>query len=368
MKVLMIGGSGIISSEIVYCLTQKGHDVYMLNRGKRKKLLDPHAHLIIGDVRSNSVDEIREKINKTHYDVVVDFISFTVDQLKKTLDYVDGLYKQFIFISSATVYDVTEKVITENTELKNDQWKYASDKIVCERFLNEYFQDKNEYYTIVRPYVTYGKTRFPYAMLPVEQWSLANRLINGKPVVLWDDGSSVCTLTHSREFAIGFIGLMQNKNAVNESFHITSRFTYTWKEVIEIIGAAFNVDPIIVNIPKDFIKTYLPKYADEIYGDKGRTMIFDSRKIESIVPEFVCETDFVKGIAETIDFYKANPEQQIVNYGWDADMDWLIDVYYRSQGMKNPYCQLLRYIDNSNASLKDCVKYIKHRYSLLRKI
>lgn len=368
MKVLMIGGSGIISSEIVYRLTSAGHDVYMINRGKRKKLIDPRANLIIADVRNESVEVIHEKICNNYYDVVVDFISFTVEQLKKSLQFTDGLYKQFMFISSATAYAETGEIISEKTRLKNDNWKYAADKIICEHYLEEYFSGKQECYTIVRPYVTYGKTRFPFAMLPVEHWSLANRILMGKPIVLWDDGNAVCTLTHSKEFAVGFIGLMLNPNAFNESFHITSRFTYSWKEVLEIIGTALNTKPIIVNIPKEFIRENLPQYADEVYGDKGRTMIFDPSKIEKTVPEFSCKIEFGAGIAETVSFYNDNPEMQVINSGWDADMDWLISRYYTMRREKNPYSRTLHYKKGRDTSLKSYAKYIKHRYTLLRKI
>lgn len=368
MRILLIGGSGIISSEIVQQLVCESQDVYMINRGRRTKLINEKARLIVADVRNDSVQQLREKIGSEKFDVVIDFITFTKNQLEKTLSFTEGLYQQFVFISSATVYQKTSEVISENSPIKNDEWSYAKDKIECEVFLKKYFESRSASYTIIRPYITYGKTRFPYAMLPSEHWSLIHRLKNNKPVIMWNDGNAVCTLTHSREFAKGVIGLLGNKKAENETFHITSAFTYTWNEVINITAAAIGVTPNIVYIPQQFIAENLPQYAPEVIGDKGRNMVFDDSKIIDAVPDFKCQIDFKTGIKETVQFYADNPDLQVVNYRWDADMDWLIDTYYKSREEQNPYRSQLCFNSNPLSHRKDKVKYYVYRYTLLRNI
>ena len=360
----MIGGSGIISSEIAYRLLDNKHEVFMVNRGRRKCLIDHRADLILADIRIESVEKIKQKIGDRHFDAIIDSISFNKEQLEKTLAYTEGLYDQFFFISSSTVYKETGDIITEETPLENNNWKYAADKIECEKFLTNYFADKRDiFYTIIRPYVTYGKTRLPYAMLPDEQWSLANRLLCGKPVILWDKGEAICTLTHSKDFAIGVIGLIGNKMAHNQAFHITSEYHYTWKEVLSITAEELGVTPNVVFIPSDFIAEIMPKYYNEVKGDKGRTMLFDSSKIHKAVPEFDCKIDFRTGIKETLVYYKANPKQKRINHSWDGDMDHLIAAYYKSTGQENLYKNKMKYT-SSISQYKNCLRYLKHKYAL----
>lgn len=363
MNILLIGGSGILSSEITYCLTANGSNVYTLNRGNRVTLLDSKANLIKTDVRLERVEEIRAKISGIRFDAVIDFISFHKAQLEKSLKYCEGLYRQFIFISSATVYKTGDLEIKENFEVGNDNWKYAQDKIECEKYLKTYFEGKPEAYTIIRPYVTYGQTRFPYALLPAEHWSFAYRLKNQLPVILWDGGEAVCTLTHSKEFAKAVVGLINNEHAYNEAFHITSDFHYTWKQVLDITSEALGISPVVVDLSTQDLIKYLPRYAYEVAGDKGRNMIFCNDKIKMAVPGFECNIDFSKGIKDTVDYYEAHPAEKKVNYGWIGDMDWIIDKTFKGKydrELKKSFKLAMR------SGRKNFLKYVLHRFSLFR--
>ena len=373
MKVLLIGGTGILSTDIVKQSLKKGYEVYILNRGNRNNDIDSRVKVIIGDIRN--VEQIREKIKREHFDVVIDFLSFNKEQLRNTLSLFENKCDQFIFISSATVYRKTEKGerITEKTELINEDWEYAQGKIECEEFLKENYKGKGQCYTIVRPYVTYSERRIPFAIIPSKHWTLANRILLGKPILLWNGGKAICTLTQTKDFAIGIVGLFKNEKAYQEDFHITTDHTLTWKEALEDIGKALGKEPIIADVPSEFIAKYLPECKGVLYGDKGLDRIFDNRKIKSVVPEFNASTKFEDGIKETINYYKENTAMQGIDYQWDAKIDGIIDKYYKSinkKGYDKTKLSLKAY--KNNLSLKQRLKYLSARnitlYNFLRKI
>ena len=373
MKVLLIGGTGILSTDIVKECLKKGYEVYILNRGNRNNDIDSRVKVIIGDIRN--VEQIREKIKSEHFDVVIDFLSFNKEQLKNTISLFENKCDQFIFISSATVYRKTEKGerITEKTELINEDWEYAQGKIECEEFLKENYKEKGQCYTIVRPYVTYSERRIPFAIIPSKHWTLANRILLGKPILLWNGGKAICTLTQTKDFAIGIVGLFKNEKAYQEDFHITTDYTLTWKEALEDIGKALGKEPIIADVPSVFIAKYLPEYKGVLYGDKGLDRIFDNSKIKSVVPEFNASTKFEDGIKETINYYKENTAMQGIDYQWDAKIDGIIDKYYKSINKKDyDKTKLSLKAYKNNLSSKQRLNYLSARnitlYNFLRKI
>lgn len=375
MKVLLIGGTGILSTDIVEESLNRNYDVYIINRGHRNNIIDKRVKIIIGDIRN--VEQIQQKLKNESFDVVIDFLSFNKEQLKNTLAIFKNKCDQFVFISSATAYRQTKKgeLITEKTELRNDNWDYARGKIECEEFLKENYKENKQCYTIIRPYVTYSNRRIPFAIIPSEQWTLANRILLEKPILLWDGGKAVCTLTYTKDFAKGIVGLFKNPKAYQEDFHITTDYTLTWKEALEDIGKALGKKPIIADIPSTYISKYLSEYKGVLFGDKGLDRIFDNTKIKEAVPDFNAQTKFEDGIKETIKYYNKHPEAQIINYSWDARIDSLIDKYYKSikkkdydrtkltlKSYKNKLTtkEKLKYLSTRNINLYNLLKKVKH--------
>lgn len=326
MKILFIGGTGILSRDTVDYALKKGYDVYILNRGKNNQSLDPRCHVLISDIRK--AEMVREAIQGIFFDVVVDYLSYTLEQLKGTLSIFNRRCKQFVFISSATVYQRTKEneVFSEEASKKgNTSWKYAYNKYECEQYLQKNYQSVGQIYTIVRPYITYGNTRFPYALIPQnQQWSLAQRILNGKAIPVWNDGGNICTLTHTRDFAVGIVGLFGNEKAFNEDFHITSGMEYTWRDIIKETAKALGREANIIEIPLTMICKITPEYEGILCGDKATDMRFDNSKIHNAVPEFHCKIGFQEGIKDTIENYQNHKNLQVVNYFWDGRMDYLI--------------------------------------------
>ncbi len=370
MKVLIIGGTGIISSEVCYCALDRGVDVYILNRGRNKHMIDKRAKLIIADVVNNTIEELSTKLGDNYFDVVVDFLVLEETRLKKHLELLKGKCRQYIFISSATAYEKSDEneVITEDTPIGNPKWDYAYNKYICEKYLEEHIAEYNMVYTVVRPYVTYGKTRIPFAVIPGgANWTLINRIENGKPVVIWDDGRAICTLTHTKDFAVGMVGLWGNERAYGQAFHITSDFTQTWKEVLEKIMQATGTNAPVVSMPSEYIAKKLPEYEGVLFGDKGTNMVFDNSKMKAVVPEFECRITFEEGIKDTVSYFRKTPEIRNITYGWDAKMDWLVEQYIKENKLDRSLlkkCRLSAY--REKLTLKQKFAYITNRYGFIR--
>lgn len=329
MKILLIGGTGVLSTDIRELSVKKGYEVFILNRGKHKtKNTNNNVKVIIGNIRN--IEETKKALKDYYFDVVIDFLSFGLKDLKGTLEIFNGKCDQFMFISSATAYRKTEKgeKIKEDYELNNDDWEYADNKKQCELYLEENYKKNKQKYTIIRPYVTYSDARIPFAIIPHdEQWTLANRILNDKPIVLWDNGQATCTLTSTKDFAVGVVGLFKNEKAYNEAFHITTDYTLTWYEALQYIGNALGKKVIVADIPTKFIIKEMPDVKGVLLGDKGIDREFDNTKIKKVVPEFDAQIKFEDGIKSTIKFYKENKFMQDINYKWDARIDNLIEKY-----------------------------------------
>lgn len=329
MRILLIGGTGVLSSDIRELSVKKGYDVYIINRGQSKDYsISKEVKLLIGNIRD--INQTKKLIKDLYFDVVVDFLSFSVEDLKGTLEIFNNKCEQFIFVSSATAYRETQKgeKITEKYELNNKNWQYANKKKECEEYLEENFKKNGQKYTIIRPYVTYSKTRIPFAIIPEkEQWTLIYRLMNNKPIVLWDGGQANCTLTSTVDFAIGVVGLFKNDAAYGEAFHITTEHILTWKDALIYIAKACELNPNIISIPSEYIIKKMPEYKGVLLGDKALDREFDNTKIKTVVPSFEGNIKFEEGIKETIKFYFENEYMQKINHEWDSRIDELIKDY-----------------------------------------
>ena len=329
MKILLIGGTGTISSAVCERCLDLGYSVYIMNRGKSKKNIDERINLILADIRNESVNELKIKLKNINFDVVVDFLTFNLEQLKKTLEFINC--KQYIFISSATVY--TEKKTgdkyKETDEKNNILWDYCINKIQCDKQLKEKSKEKNFIYTIVRPYVTYDKRRIPNQMLLNNYYTIIDRILRGLPIVIFGGDNIKCTVISSKVFSVGLVGLFGNKKAFNEDFHITSDISITWKNIIEILGKHLNKDVKFIDIPINFIKNYKNTSLDlkQVIGDKSRNMIFNNDKIKNAVPIFNNNDNFEDNINEIIDYYLKNKKNCTVNYLWNGCVDRLIYDY-----------------------------------------
>lgn len=326
MKVLFIGGTGVISSECTNLCVEKGFDLYLLNRGKSIRKPPASAKIILGDIRK--IESLKSEIEKYEFDVVVDWIAYSSEHVQNDYNLFKGKTKQYIFISSASAYHkpILNLPIDETTPLHNPFWEYSRKKIECEIFLQEKFEQENFPVTIVRPSHTYDKTKNPLKAdyLPFY------RMKNGKPIILHDDGNSLWTLTHSKDFAKGFIGLIGNQNAIGEAFNITSDETLTWNQIAKILAEKSGYNLRIEYIPSTFIKKYDDDWGDGLLGDKAHSVKFDNSKIKKFVPEFNPQINFEKGAEEIVDWFVNNKKNQIIDNELDQLMDKIINDFKKN--------------------------------------
>lgn len=226
MKVLFIGGTGNISTASSRLALVRDVDLYLLNRRSSKTDISG-AKMIIGDI--NSPNELLE-LGKHHWDVVVNWIAFTPEDIERDIALFKGKTKQYIFISSASCYQtpLSYPVITESTPICNNLWDYSNDKIRCEDRLMKAYRDEGFPITIVRPSLTYD-TVIPIAIGGFKEYTTANRILNGEEIIVHGDGTSLWTVTHSDDFAKGFVGLLGLTQAIGHAFHITSDEILSWR-------------------------------------------------------------------------------------------------------------------------------------------
>jgi nucleoside-diphosphate-sugar epimerase len=259
------------------------------------------------------------------FDVVVNWIAFTPEHIETDLALFQGRTRQYVFISSASAYQTppVNLPVTESTPLDNPYWAYSRDKIACEERLMQAYREEKFPITIVRPSHTYDQT-----VLPMEgRYTVVNRMRQGKKVIVHGDGTSLWVLTHHRDFAKGFAGLLGNNRAIGEVFHITSDELLTWNQIFETVGRAAGTEARMVHIPSDFIARFDPEWGAGLLGDKSHSMIFDNTKIKRVVPDFAATTPFARGAEEIMAWYDADPSRQVVDGELDQLMDKIIDAY-----------------------------------------
>ena len=330
MRILIIGGTGTISSAITRQLAASGHDLWLLNRGNRKNEVPTGVKQIICDI--NDEAEVLRQIGDTMFDTVCEFIGFLPSQVERDIRLFKGRTRQYVYISSASAYNKPARshIITEGTTLANPYWQYSRDKIACEELLMKEYRENGFPATIVRPSHTYCERSVPVSVHGLKgSWQVLKRMIDGKPVIVNGDGSSLWTLTWNEDFAKGFIGLLGNPKAVGEAFQIMSDEQLTWNQIYQCIANALGTEFKPYYVASDFLATVAPKEYDftgNLLGDKSVTVVFDCTKLKRAVPGFQATTRFDEGVRRCVDYLMSHPELQIEEPEFDAWCDRVIDT------------------------------------------
>jgi nucleoside-diphosphate-sugar epimerase len=324
LRVLFIGGSGLISSACVREAVSSGIELTVLNRGQTSDWPIPAGVRVVrGDARD--AGSVREAVKDLEFDSVVDWVAFTPEHVRTDLEVFRGRTGQYVFISTASAYQKPpgRLPITESTPLRNPFWQYSRDKIACEDLLVAEYRDTGFPVTIVRPSHTYDATK----TVLERGWTLLARMIAGKPVIVHGDGTSLWTVTHNTDFARGFVPLLGHRKTLGEAFHITSDDFLTWDAIAHALGAGLNVTPRIVHVPSDVIASVHPEWGVGLVGDKAHSMIFDNSKLRTIAPDWHARVPFEQGAREIAEWHLADPARQVVNPELDALMDKLAQQF-----------------------------------------
>ena len=320
LRVLFIGGSGVISSACSRAAVEAGLELFVLNRGTSTvRPLPPGARRLQADIREPG--SVRQAIKDLEFDSVTDWVAFTPDQVRTDLELFGGRTGQYVFISSASAYQTppARMPVTESTPLRNPFLQYSRDKIACEDLLVAAYRDRGFPATIVRPSHTYDQTLVPFK----GGWTVLGRMLAGKPVIVHGDGTSLWTLTHNEDFARAFVPLLAHTRTLGDAIQITSDDVLTWNQIAEALAAALGVSAQVVHVPSDAIAAADPDWGAGLLGDKAHSMIFDNAKVRGLVPGWRAVIPFEQGAREIADWYRADPARQVTDARLDAVMDKL---------------------------------------------
>jgi nucleoside-diphosphate-sugar epimerase len=320
MKVLFIGGTGIISSACSALAVQGGIQLYLLNRGQSRRPPPAGAVTLQADIRQPA--EAAAALGDLQFEAVVDWVAYLPEQVQADLELFRGRTGQYVFISSASAYQKPPRIlpITESTPLDNPFWEYARHKAACEALLVEAGRREAFPFTIVRPSHTYDQTLLPFH----GGYTTVARMRRGQPVIVPGDGTSLWTLTHHADFAVGLVGLLGNPQALGQSFHITSDEWLSWDQIYHIVAQAAGAEPRLVHVPSELVAAYDPGWGASLLGDKSHSTIFDNSKIRRLVPEFQARIPFWRGAQEIIAWYDGDPARQVVDPANDQLQDQLV--------------------------------------------
>jgi nucleoside-diphosphate-sugar epimerase len=327
MRILFIGGTGNISSDCADLLQKQGDEIQILSRGRMA--VPPGMSALVADRKH--LASMRSALQGPAPDVVINFLGYELSDVEIDFQLFSGIIRQYIFISSATVYlkPPPRLPITEDTRKGNPFWDYAQKKVACEEWLLRAADESGFPVTIVRPSHTYSKRWVPNPVSS-SSYTFATRLEKDKPVFVPDLGENPWTLTAASDFAVGLSGLVGKQEALGEAFHITSDEVLTWNQIVAEIAAALNVkSPKVVKVPTDFICEIAPQMSGSLKGDKSHPGVFDNSRIKRFVPQYCCLKPFRIGVRESIAWLRQHPEQQNLSAKVDALCDQVISGWER---------------------------------------
>ena len=337
-KALFIGGTGTISAAIVRKLVREGKwEVWLLNRGNRPEAIPEGAHLLQADINDEAA--VSALLGEMTFDVVGEFIGFVPAQVERDWRLFRGRTRQYIYISSASAYHkpAADFRITEGTTLANPHWQYSRDKIACEEFLMRKYREEGFPVTIVRPSHTYDERSIPLgAHGKGGSWQVIRRMMEGKPVLIQGDGTSLWHLTFNEDFAVGYTGLMGNRHAIGEAFHITGDEVLTWNQIYATIADALGVELKAVHVSSEFLAKAGEKYGYDfeggLVGDKAVSVYFDNAKIKRLAPRMTTTIPFQDGVRRALNHILAHPELQREDPEFDAFCDRVIAAREKALG------------------------------------
>ena len=333
MKILFIGGTGLISSACSELAIAGGHELIILNRSASRKYPPPDGAILLkGDIYADET-RLASLWADQRFDVVVDWIAYTVDDIERDIRLFGGKTNQFVFISSASAYQKPPKhyLITEETPLENPFWGYSQDKIACEQRLMQEFYDRGFPVTIIRPSLTYGPSQIPLIGASwLHPYTVVDRMQRGQKVIVPGDGTSLWVLTWNSDFAQGLVGLLGNENAIGEAFQITSDEVLSWDQIFLEVYQALDVKPNVVHIPSDLIVVHDPDKLGSLIGDKIHSAVFDNSKIKRFVPDFMCKVNWAEGVRHSLAWFQSHPEFQTIDDAMNFSWDQIIQSFERS--------------------------------------
>ena len=321
MRILFLGGAGMIGSAAAAEVIGQGHELTIVTRREPRRPVPAEVRQLRGDVYQ--VAGLRDLLDGESYDAVVNWVGYQPIQLDGHAALFAQLTGQYVFISTCSVFarPVPLLPVTESSPRRQPVFGYARDKVACEEYLTAAYRADGFPLTIVRPAHTYDRTVVPL----LSGWTAIDRMRSGKPVIVHGDGTSLWTLMHASDFARALVPLLGNGHAIGESVNAVSGDMLSWDQIHLALAAAAGVPgPVLVHRSSDSISRELPGWADVLEHDFRHTMVFDNVKLRRLVPGFAPRYPFAAGAREIIAYHDADPARRRVDADLDAAFDRLL--------------------------------------------
>ena len=354
-NILLVGGTGVLSSAVVAEALCKHINVTIITRGRRQ--LPKEVNSIVCD--KDNYEKLSELLNGKKFDAVIDFLCYHEEELVRSFQFYSKYTTQYFFISSCAVYDTrVGGICAEDSPKVLPMWSYSVEKWAAEQKLVQLAAESDCKYTIVRPCVTYGDTGIPYGIAPRYgyHWTLCARILTGKPIITWNNGENRCNMMRVEDFAVGLVGLIGNEQAYNEAFNICGDEAPSFREVLAVVEEYLGKKAILVDLPSEFYAQQIPARSGEIIGGRSIDAFNSNEKIKSAVPQFVQTMSIKEGIRKTMDAYTKQNYQNGIDWKYDAETDRAIKEWCDINGMPSKRYKL-GFVDYlGKATMKD--KYV----------
>ncbi|GIG54383.1 NAD-dependent epimerase/dehydratase family protein [Demequina activiva] len=339
MDILIVGGTGLISSELAALAHERGDSLTLVNRG-RSPVAAPPAGARVIHADATDAAALRAtlhgmRLRRERFDAVVQFVAFGPDHVSADVETFAPLTQQYVLIATGASYRTPDRLdpLTEDTAQDNPHWEYARLKQAAEEALRTAAPAAGLGFTIVRPAHTYGPSKIPaFTGNSRHPWTIVDRMRRGADIVIPGDGTALWTITHARDVAAGILGLVGNDEALGRAVHITGDEALTWNGLYGAIATAAGIDPEAfaaqrVCVPSDALVAAAPDQAGSIYGDKMHPAVYDTSLIKALVPGWEARIAFEDGMAEAIAWFEADTARQTIDADANAMADRLAAIY-----------------------------------------
>jgi len=276
MKILIIGGTGRISTPVTRLLIDRGDDVTLLNRGRRGSPFTGRVREIRGDRHDEAAFE-RALSEAGTFDAVIDMIGYRPEEVATSVRALAGRCGQYVFCSTVDVYQrPSAHYPYREGEPLHSLSDYGRNKVLCERVLERAHADGAFALTILRPAHTYDDTGIIHHAMG-RGTAMLDRLRRGKPVIVHGDGQSLWVAAHSEDVALGFLGALGNTRAYGRGYHLAGEEWVAWDAYYRIVADALGAPPPeLVHIPTELLVRLAPRGAAVCAANFQFPNIFDS--------------------------------------------------------------------------------------------
>jgi nucleoside-diphosphate-sugar epimerase len=307
MKVLIVGGTGLISTAVTRYLVERGDDVTLYNRGQSEADVPRGLKRITGDRTDYAAFEAQMAVAGMH-DCVIDMVAFHPEDVESAVRAFRGRTGQYVFCSTVDVYTkpAASYPVREGAERKpSPTFPYAFDKARCEEILFEAHQRRDLVVTVIRPAYTYGEGR---GILHTFRGGLyyLSRIRKGQPIIVHGDGTGFWVACHRDDVGRAFVGALGNEKAFGVGYHVAGEEWMTWdayhRGVADAMGAPA---PTLVHIPTDLLGKVLPRAAEWCVENFAFNNIFDNAAARADLG-FRYTIPWVEGVRRVVDWLDAH--------------------------------------------------------------